>query len=67
MREISVTQLPIETTVAPVGKSNPTFDLQTDITFGGNSGAKVSMFLDSFKSIVIGRNLRIDTPGSTRL
>ena len=61
-REISVTQLPIETIVALAGKSNPTFDLQTDIFFGGNGGAKLKKFLDCLKSIVIGRNLIIDTP-----
>ena len=46
MREVSVTQLPIEIIVALIGKSHPTFDLQTDIIFVGNIGAKVNKFLD---------------------
>ena len=52
----------IETIVAPVGKSDPVFDLQTNIIFGGNVGAKINKYLDCIKSIVIGRNLRINTP-----
>ena len=48
-REVSITQLPIETMIAPVGKSGSTFDLQTDIIFGGNGGAKVNKFLDFLK------------------
>ena len=28
--------MPIETIIAPVGKSDPSFDLQADIIFGGN-------------------------------
>ena len=55
-------QLPIETIVAPVGKSDSTFDLQTDIISGGNGGAKINKFLDCIKSIVIGRNMRINMP-----
>ena len=35
-REVSTTQLPIETIVTPVGKSDPAFDLRTDIIFDGN-------------------------------
>ena len=38
------------------------FDLQTDIIVGGNDGAKINKFLDCIKNIVIGRNLRINTP-----
>ena len=45
--------MPIETIIAPVGKSNPSFDLQTDIVFGGNGGAKINKFLDCLKNIVI--------------
>ena len=40
-REVSITQLPIETIKAPVGKSNPSFDLQTNIIFGDNGGAVI--------------------------
>ena len=61
MREVSVTQWPIETLVAPVVKSDPMIDLQIDIIFGGNGGVKVNKFLDCIKSIAIGRNLRIKT------
>ena len=53
--------MPIENTVEPVDKSDPAFDLRTDIIFGGNSGAKVNKFLDCIKSIVIGRNLIVDS------
>ena len=53
--------MPIESIVAPVDKSDHMFDLQTDIIFGGEGGAKVNKFLDCVKSIVIGRNLGIDT------
>ena len=38
--------MPIETIIAPVGKSDPSFDLQADIIFGGNGGAKINKFLD---------------------
>ena len=31
--------MPIEIIVASVGKSDPAFDIQTDIIFGGNGGA----------------------------
>ena len=41
MREFPATQLLIETIVAPVGKSDPAFDLETDIIFGGNGGANI--------------------------
>ena len=34
----------------------------TDIMFGGNGGANLNKFFDCRKSIVIGRNLRIDRP-----
>ena len=43
---VSITQLPIETIIARVGKSDPSFDLQADIIFGGNCGAKINKFLD---------------------
>ena len=56
-----MTQLPIETIIAPVGKSDPSFDLQADIIFGGNGGVKINKFLDCVKSIVIDRNPRINT------
>ena len=42
--------MPIETIIAPVGKSDPSFDLQTDIIFGGNGGAKINKFIDCVKS-----------------
>ena len=58
MREVSATQLPIAIIVAAVDKSDPAFDLQTDIIFGGNGGAKIN----NTKSIFIGRNRRINTP-----
>ena len=35
-REVSTTNLPIETIVTAVGKSDPPLDLQTDIIFDGN-------------------------------
>ena len=59
MREVSTTQLPIESIVAPVGKGDPALDLQTDIIFNGNGRAKINKFLNYSKSIVIGRKLRI--------
>ena len=34
----------------PVGKSATAFDLQTDIIFGGNGGAKINKFLDCISS-----------------
>ena len=52
-----VTQLRIETIVAPVGKSASGFDLWTEVIFGGNGRAKIYKFLDCIKSIVIGRTL----------
>ena len=45
------------TIVAPIGKSDPAFDLQSDIIFGGIGGAKMNKFL--------GRNLKINTPHVT--
>ena len=50
-----------ETIVAAISKSDPAFDLHTDIIFGGNGGTKINKFLDCVKSIVIGRNPRINT------
>ena len=44
--------MPIETIVAPVGKSNSAFELQTDIIFVGNGGAKINKFLDYMNSMV---------------
>ena len=38
--------LPIETIVAPVGKTDPTLDFQTDIIVGDKGGAKINYFLD---------------------
>ena len=49
--------MPIEVIVALVGKSDSAFDLQTDNIFG----AKINKFFDCIKSIVIGRNLRINS------
>ena len=49
-KEVSVTQLPIETIIATVDKSDLKFHLQTDVIFGGNGGAKVNKFLDCVKS-----------------
>ena len=43
-REVSVTLLPIETIVAAVGKSDPVFDLQADIMFGGYELRKIFKF-----------------------
>ena len=34
-------KLPIKTIIAPAGKSDPSFDLQADIIFGGNGGARI--------------------------
>ena len=48
MREVSITQLPIEAIIAPVDKSDPSFDLQADIIFGGNGGAKINKFLEPY-------------------
>ena len=42
MKEAFATPLPFEAMVAPVDKSGPTFDLKTDIIFGGNGGAKIN-------------------------
>ena len=50
--------MPIETIVAPLGKSDPALDLQADIIFGGIGGAKINRFLDYIESIVNGLNLR---------
>ena len=61
-REVSVTQLLIEIIVAPICKSDPALDIQTDIIFAGIDGAK---FLDYIESIVIGRNLRFNMPHVT--
>ena len=58
--------MPIETIIAPVGKSDPSFDLQADIIFGGNGGAKINTFLDCVKSIAIGRNPRINMKTKTQ-
>ena len=62
LRHKEAWQLPIEIIIAPVGNSDPTFDLLTATIFDCNGGAKINKFLDSIKSIVIGRNLRINTP-----
>ena len=43
--EVTITQLHIETIIAPVGKSDPSFDLQADIFFGGNGGAKIKILI----------------------
>ena len=51
--------MPIETIVAPVGKSDPVFLLQITIIFSGNGRAKINEFLDCIKIIVIDRNLKI--------
>ena len=37
MIEVSATQLPVETIIAPVGKIDSAFNLQADIIFGSNS------------------------------
>ena len=44
-REISATQLPIETIVAPVSRSDPVFCLQTNIIFDGKKGAKIDSLI----------------------
>ena len=54
--------MPIETIVAPVDMSDPAFDLQTEIIFGGKDGPKINKFLDSIKSIVVGSNLSNNSP-----
>ena len=61
-RGLSATHLPIETIVAPVGKSDPALDLQTDIIVGDNVGAKINKFLDQIESTVIGRKLGFRAP-----
>ena len=38
--------MPIKTIIAAVGKSDPAFDLQTDISFGGNGRANINKFLN---------------------
>ena len=46
--EVSVTQLPIETTVVLVGKNDPALN----IIFGGNGGVKINKSLDYIENIV---------------
>ena len=55
-------QLLSATIVAPVGKSDPALDIQTEIIFCGKGGAKINKFLDYIESKVIGRNLSSNTP-----
>ena len=53
LKEISTTQLPIETIVATVGKSGNMLDLQTDITYDCNGGDKTIWFkVGSFCKII---------------
>ena len=44
-REVSAAQLAIETIEAPVGKSHPALDLQTDIIFSDSGESKINRFL----------------------
>lgn len=44
----------------PIGQSNSTFDLQSDINFTGNGGAKVDELIHNIEGIVTGRNLISD-------
>ena len=37
----------------PVGKSDPAFDLQTDIIFGGNGGAKITKVRENLFQISV--------------
>ena len=62
MRDPSATQLPMKAIVVPVGKSNSVLDLQTVIIFGNNGGVKINKYLDHIESLVIGRNLKSNTP-----
>ena len=62
VRGTFASQLSIETIVASVCKSDHSFDLQTDIIFGGNGGVKINKFLDYIESIGTDRNLRSNTP-----
>ena len=54
--------MPIEIKVAPVGKNDPTLDLQTKNIFGVNGEAKINKFLDYIEILVIGRNMECNTP-----
>ena len=49
---------PIDTIVAPVGKSGPVLDLKSDIIFGDKGEAKINKFLNYIESIIISRYLR---------
>ena len=52
----------MENIVVPVDKSDPSFVLQTDFILGGNGRAKINTFLDYIEVIIIGFNLRSNTP-----
>ena len=53
-------EVPIETIVAPVGKSDPVLDLKIDIIFCGN--VKKNKLLNYIESVVISRNLGFNKP-----
>ena len=52
----------IETIVSLFNKSVTEIDLQTDITFGGNSRAMINKLIDYNVSIIIGSNLESSVP-----
>ena len=53
MKDVSSTQLAVETMVAPVGKSDSTLDLQIDINFHGKGRVKIYKFIDYIERIII--------------
>ena len=60
-RQVSTTQLPIETKVAPVGKSYSALDFQTDFVVCVNSSAKVYKLIDNIEIMAVSCDLRSHT------
>ena len=48
--------MPIEAIIESGGRSDPTFDLETDIIFVGNGGAEVIKFLVCGVSVLVPHN-----------
>ena len=60
-RGLSTTQLPIETKIAPVGKSYSALDFQADVVVRVNGGDKVYKLLDNIEIIAVRPDLRLHT------